>query len=132
MKESLTLTGASTNVMLLGVLSLVLLQACQPINTVVSVDCRAGESRGTDDGPGGPCQKTTALVGSAIKSNTLAVNTSNQPTNEQIPIGSKCDWTGGQNYNCSSPGAPSCSFYPNATCHDTYILSLKKCGCGCF
>lgn len=135
MKKPRTLTGTGANAILLSILSLVLLQACELMHTEVRIDCGSettGKGGEPQPGPGGPCVKDPVSVGSPFQTNAIAVNNSNQPTGEQIPEGSKCDWTGGQNKKCRAPGTANCSFYPNATCRDTYNLSIKKCECGCF
>jgi len=132
MKQLLSLIRTGAPMMLLSVLSLVLLQACELLHTEVIVDCGANKAMG-NNGVGTTCQKLNVALHSAVQPNSVAVDSSTPPklSGQTIPANSKCDWTGGQNKKCAAPGTPNCNLDPNATCHDTYNLSTKRCDCLC-
>jgi hypothetical protein len=133
MKQLSSITGMVRCVMLLGVASLILLQACHsPISQSVVLSCGPGGP--TEGGPGLPCGETNVAVGSAAPSNSVVVDNANVPTGESladIPGIETCSWTGGQNTKCTQPGQPNCSFYPNRTCKTTWNKVTKRCDCAC-
>ena len=139
MKRTLSLTSTGPTVILLGLLSLVLLQACQsPINQEVKVTCGPSGSMGGDGESGGGigCGKTDVALHSLAPLNAIVIDDAGVPVaGGQLPVGAKCDWVptpGASNRICTTPGQPRCSYVPNSTCHPTYNLTTKRCDCGCF
>jgi hypothetical protein len=136
MKRSLSLARTGLTMTLLGLLSLVLLQACHsPISQEVKVTCGPSGSMNGDGGPGIGCAKTDVAVHYTVPLDAIVVNDSGVSTGELLPAGAKCDWVppaGQSNRICANPGAGRCSLVPNATCHTTYNKTNKRCDCGCF
>ena len=106
----------------LGLFVLTLFPGCT-VTTNSTVSCGPGAAGSDDNGPGGPCQKTTLTQGAPVPANAI-------PINGPGPVGTACNAPTGNN-KCNNPGMANCSFNTALTCKDTYNMSTTKCNCAC-